>query len=50
MDAKIFKSSGNPMLDESALAAARKAKFTPAKQRDIFVRVRVNIPFEFKLQ
>uniref|UniRef100_A0A7V1EIJ2 Energy transducer TonB n=1 Tax=candidate division WOR-3 bacterium TaxID=2052148 RepID=A0A7V1EIJ2_UNCW3 len=48
--AKIFKSSGNPMLDEAAIAAARRSKFTPAKQRDMFVRVRVNIPFEFKLQ
>jgi len=48
--AKIFKSSGNPMLDEAAIAAARRSKFTPAKQRDMFVRVRVNIPFDFKLQ
>jgi len=50
MDAKIFKSSGNPMLDEAAIVAARRSKFTPAKQRDMFVRVRVNIPFDFKLQ
>jgi len=50
MDARIFKSSGNPMLDEAAIAAARRSKFTPAKQRDMFVRVRVNIPFDFKLQ
>ncbi|MEO0124100.1 MAG: energy transducer TonB [candidate division WOR-3 bacterium] len=50
IEAKIFKSSGNPMLDEAAIAAARRAKFTPAKQRDMFVRVRVNIPFDFKLQ
>lgn len=50
LEAKIFKSSGNPMLDESAIAAARRSRFTPAKQRDMFVRVRVNIPFDFKLQ
>ncbi len=50
MDARIYKSSGNPMLDEAAIAAARRSKFTPAKQRDMFVRVRVNIPFDFKLQ
>jgi len=50
IDARIFKSSGNPMLDEAAIAAARRSKFTPAKQRDMFVRVRVNIPFDFKLQ
>ncbi len=50
LEAKIFKSSGNPMLDEAAVAAARRSRFTPAKQRDMFVRVRVNIPFDFKLQ
>ena len=49
MAAQILKSSGNQMLDEAALAAARKAKFTPAKQRDRFVRVWVSIPIRFKL-
>lgn len=47
-DARIFKSL--PMLDESALAAARKCKFKPAKQRDKFVKVKMNIPFHFKLK
>jgi protein TonB len=46
-DANIFKSQ--PMLDESALAAARKCKFKPAKQRDKFVKVKMNIPFLFRL-
>jgi protein TonB len=49
MDAQILKSSGNQMLDEAALAAARQWKFTPAKQRDKFVRVYVSIPVNFRL-
>ena len=49
MEVKILKSSGNQMLDQSALAAARKSKFTPAKQRDKFVRVWVSRPFRFRL-
>jgi protein TonB len=49
MAVQILKSSGNQMLDEAALAAARKSTFTPAKQRDKFVRVWVSIPIRFKL-
>jgi len=49
IDAQVLKSSGNQMLDQAALAAARKAKFTPAKQRDKFVRVWVSIPVRFRL-
>ncbi|NOX88921.1 MAG: energy transducer TonB [Calditrichaeota bacterium] len=47
-DAKIYKSI--PMLDEAALRAAKKCTFKPAKQRDKFVRVKMNIPFRFKLK
>jgi len=46
--AVIFKSI--PMLDESALEAAKKCKFKPAKQRDKFVKVKMNVPFNFKLK
>jgi protein TonB len=46
--ASVFKSL--PMLDEAALAAAKKCVFSPAKQRDKFVRVKMNIPFHFKLK
>jgi protein TonB len=49
MAVQILKSSGNQLLDEAALAAARKSKFTPAKQRDKFVRVWVSIPIRFHL-
>jgi protein TonB len=37
------------MLDEAALSAAKKCRFKPAKQRDRFVRVKVSMPFKFKL-
>ena len=47
-DAVIFKSV--PMLDEAAIAAAMQCKFKPAKQRDKFVKVKMNIPFDFKLR
>jgi protein TonB len=47
-NAKIFKSI--PMLDDAALKAAKKCKFKPAKQRDKFVKVKMNIPFNFKLK
>ncbi|MBD3223522.1 MAG: TonB family protein [Caldithrix sp.] len=46
--AKVFKSL--PMLDEAALNAAKKCKFKPAKQRDKVVKVKMNIPFHFKLR
>lgn len=49
MEVTILKSSGNQMLDEEALLAARSWKFSPAKQRDRFVRVYVAIPMEFRL-
>lgn len=47
-NAIIFKSI--PMLDEAALAAARHCKFKPAKQRDKFVKVKMNVPFNFRLK
>jgi len=46
---QVIQSSGNSSLDQAAMAAARNAKFTPAKQRDEFVRVWVSIPFKFNL-
>lgn len=47
---EVIKSSGNQMLDESAITAAKQSKFTPAKQRDKFVRVWVVRQIEFKLK
>jgi len=49
MDARVLKSSGNQMLDASAVEAALRSKFTPAKQRDKAVRVWVSLPYRFSL-
>ena len=49
IEVQVLKSSGNQMLDEAALTAARNWKFSPAKQRDKYVRVYVSIPINFKL-
>ena len=46
--AVIFKSI--PMLDEAALAAAKRFKFIPGRQRDKNVKVWMAIPFVFKLK
>jgi len=47
LDAAILRSV--PMLDEAAIAAAKKCTFKPAKQRDKFVKVKMSIPFDFRL-
>jgi len=41
--------SGNEMLKDSAIAAAKKCTFSPAMQRDKYVKVKMIIPFEFRL-
>ena len=41
--------SENPIFNEAALKAAKKMKFKPGRQKDIPVKVRVIIPFVFKL-
>ena len=45
-NAKIFKSK--PPLDEAALIAAKKCLFKPAINNGNFVKVKMNIPFNFK--
>ncbi len=49
-DARVLRSSGNQSLDQAAIAAARRATFRPARQRDRAVRVWVSIPYRFSLQ
>ena len=48
-DARILKPSGNASLDQAAVDAALRSKFSPARQRDKAVRVWVSIPFRFTL-
>jgi len=47
--AVVHKSSGNPALDEAALAAASGASFTPAMQGNDPVSVWISLPFTFKM-
>ena len=49
IDARI-KYSDNEIFNEAALAAMRKMKFKPAKQKGIPVKVRIIQPFIFKLR
>lgn len=49
MEVEISKSSGNGLLDQAAVHAARQHKFSPAKQRDRLVRVWVSRRFTFRL-
>ena len=41
--------SDNPIFNEAALEAAKKMKFKPGRLKDIPVKVKVLIPFVFKL-
>jgi TonB family protein len=47
VDARILKSSGNSLLDASAMGAARGARFTPPKIRGKVVRAFMPIRFQF---
>lgn len=48
--ATISKSSGFERLDEAALVAARKARFTPARVGGVARNARANLPFNFVLR
>ena len=48
--ASISKSSGFERLDEAALEAARKARFTPAKVGGVARSARANLPFNLVLR
>lgn len=41
--------SDAPILNDAAIEAAYKFKFTPAKQRDVPVKATISIPFRFSL-
>lgn len=47
---KLFKSSGNDWLDESALSTVAKWKFSPARKEGRIIRSAVKIPITFSLR
>ena len=46
----VIVSKAHPILDKEALLAARKCRFTPARQREMKVAVWVAVPYRFKLR
>lgn len=50
IEPRIIKSSGSELLDMAALQSARNYRFTPGRQRDKNVRVRIQFPILFKLK
>ncbi len=48
--ASVFVSSGHPVLDDSALTAAKKARFKPAERGSKPVASEMNLQFEFRLE
>ncbi len=48
LDAQILQGA-NPLLNQSALDAARRCKFMPGKQRNIPVKAWMALPFNFRL-
>jgi len=49
VSAEVLQSDVTPAMERAAVAAAKKCKFRPAKQRTIAVRAHVMIPFQFQL-
>jgi protein TonB len=47
-DTRVLKSSGSAILDQAAMDAARRAKFSPAQFQGEPARVWVSIPYMFK--
>jgi TonB family protein len=49
ISATVLRSTATEMLQQAALEAARKFLFKPAMQRDVPVKCRIAIPFDFGL-
>lgn len=47
---RVFQSSGNDLLDESALTTVAKWRFSPARKDGVMVRAVVKIPITFSLK
>ncbi len=50
LQVRVFQSSGNGLLDESALQTVAKWRFTPARKDGVMVRALVKIPITFSLK
>lgn len=50
VDRAIISQGVHPLLDNAAIAAALRCRFTPGKQRELPVPVWVAIPYRFRLQ
>lgn len=50
IDAQIFKSSGNTLLDDAAITSFLTYQFTPAYARDRPVAVWIRMPISFKIR
>ncbi len=49
-NAVVQSSSGTPSLDDSAIAAIRRWRFTPARREGIFVECEVMVPVRFRIR
>jgi protein TonB len=47
---RVVESSGNELLDQSALTTVRQWKFTPARKDGVIVTQAVRIPITFSLK
>lgn len=50
IEASVLSSDVTPSMEKSALQAARKCRFKPAKQGSMTVKATVAIPFDFRLR
>ncbi len=50
LQVRVFQSSGNELLDESALTTVAKWRFSPARKDGVIVRSFVKIPITFSLR
>ena len=50
LQVRVFQSSGNALLDESALNTVAKWRFRPARKDGVMVRAFVKIPITFSLR
>jgi protein TonB len=50
LQVRLFQSSGNDLLDQSALSTVAQWRFTPARKDGVITRSTVRIPITFSLK